>query len=162
MLFRSESIEIVHGDTARIPFGMGTYGSRSIAVGGSAIIKAIDKIVAKGKKIAAHMLEAADADVVFEDGAFKVETGQRRRLLETLRWEAMVPPDAMLVVGASGDAGTTVGDALFRPRVGGGREWRLLAMRPLDPAVDPMFRDGDEGSGAIAAREMTGPGQTAP
>jgi len=99
---------------------------------------------------------------VGEDGAFKVETGQRRRLLETLRWEAMVPPDAMLVVGASGDAGTTVGDALFRPHVGGGREWRLLAMRPLDPAVDPMFRDGDEGNAALAARGMSEPGPTAP
>ncbi len=43
-----ESIEIVHGDTAKIPYGMGTYGSRSLAVGGSAIVKAMDKVVAKG------------------------------------------------------------------------------------------------------------------
>ena len=52
-------IEIVHGDTARIPFGMGTYGSRSAAVGGSAIVKATDKVIAKAKKIAAHLLEAS-------------------------------------------------------------------------------------------------------
>ena len=50
----------------RMPFGMGTYGSRSLAVGGSAIVKAADKIIAKGKKIAAHLMEADDADVVFE------------------------------------------------------------------------------------------------
>ena len=52
-----EAIEIVHGDTAKIPYGMGTYGSRSLAVGGSAIIKAMDKVVAKGRKIAAHLLK---------------------------------------------------------------------------------------------------------
>ena len=65
-----EQIEIVHGDTAKIPYGMGTYGSRSLAVGGSAIIKAMDKVVAKGRKIAAHLLEAAEADIEFKDGKF--------------------------------------------------------------------------------------------
>jgi CO/xanthine dehydrogenase Mo-binding subunit len=53
------SIEIVHGDTSKIPFGMGSYGSRSLAVCGTAMTKAVDKIIAKGKKIAAHMLEAS-------------------------------------------------------------------------------------------------------
>ena len=67
-----ENIEIVHGDTGRVPFGMGTYGSRSLAVGGTAIVKAVDKIIAKGKKIAAHLLEAADTDIEFENGVFKV------------------------------------------------------------------------------------------
>ena len=65
-------VDIVHGDTAKIPFGMGTYGSRSLAVGGSAIVKSVDKIVAKAKKIAAHLMEASDADVEFKDGAFSV------------------------------------------------------------------------------------------
>ena len=63
----------MHGDTGRVPFGMGTYGSRSLAVGGTAIVKAVDKIIAKGKKIAAHLLEAADTDIEFENGEFKVE-----------------------------------------------------------------------------------------
>ena len=61
-----ENVDIVHGDTAKVLFGMGTYGSRSIAVGGTAIVKALDKIIAKGKKIAAHLLEAAEADIEFE------------------------------------------------------------------------------------------------
>jgi carbon-monoxide dehydrogenase large subunit len=56
-----ENVEIVHGDTGRVPFGMGTYGSRSLSVGGTAIIKAVDKVVAKAKKIAAHLMEASDA-----------------------------------------------------------------------------------------------------
>jgi carbon-monoxide dehydrogenase large subunit len=51
---------------------MGTYGSRSLAVGGTAIVKALDKVIAKGKKIAAHLMEAAETDVEFADGAFKV------------------------------------------------------------------------------------------
>ncbi len=80
---------------------------------------------------------------VGEEGVFTVEAGQRRQLLESLRCTAEVPADAMLVVGAAGDAGATVGDALFRPRGAGPKEWRLLAMRPIDPAVDPMFRPGD-------------------
>ncbi|MBC7482627.1 MAG: xanthine dehydrogenase family protein molybdopterin-binding subunit, partial [Rhizobacter sp.] len=67
-----ENVEIVHGDTGRVPFGMGTYGSRSLSVGGTAIVKAVDKIIAKGKKIAAHLLEAADTDIEFENGVSKV------------------------------------------------------------------------------------------
>ncbi len=67
-----DDVEIVHGDTGRVLFGMGTYGSRSIAVGGSAIVKALDKIVAKGKKIAAHLMETTDTAVEFRDGQFSV------------------------------------------------------------------------------------------
>ncbi len=66
------SIDIVHGDTAKIPFGMGTYGSRSLAVCGSAVVRATEKIIAKAKKIAAHMLEAAEGDIELSDGQFSV------------------------------------------------------------------------------------------
>ncbi len=65
-------VEIVHGDTANTPMGMGTYGSRSIAVGGSAMVRATEKIIAKAKKIAAHLMEASDADIELKDGAFTV------------------------------------------------------------------------------------------
>ena len=67
-----DNVEVVHGDTDKIPFGMGTYGSRSLAVGGSAIAKALDKIVTKASRIAAHALEADAADIDFESGQFKV------------------------------------------------------------------------------------------
>ena len=67
-----ETVKIVHGDTDKVQFGMGTYGSRSGAVGMSAISKALDKIVAKGRKVAGHVMEAAEADVEFKDGAFRV------------------------------------------------------------------------------------------
>jgi aerobic carbon-monoxide dehydrogenase large subunit len=67
-----EDVEIVHGDTAAIPFGMGTYGSRSAAVGGAAIHASIQKIKEKGKKIAAHLLEASEADIEYQEGKFGV------------------------------------------------------------------------------------------
>ncbi|HXO00443.1 MAG TPA: xanthine dehydrogenase family protein molybdopterin-binding subunit, partial [Stellaceae bacterium] len=86
-----ESIEIVHGDTNKIPYGMGTYGSRSLAVGGTAIIKAMDKIIAKGKKIAAHLLEAADADIEFKDGVFSVAGTDRSKSFGEIALTAYVP-----------------------------------------------------------------------
>jgi aerobic carbon-monoxide dehydrogenase large subunit len=67
-----ENVEIVHGDTDKVQFGMGTYGSRSGAVGMSAISKALDKVEAKAKKIAAHLMEADAGDIEFRDGRFTV------------------------------------------------------------------------------------------
>jgi carbon-monoxide dehydrogenase large subunit len=67
-----ENVSVVHGDTDKVQFGMGTYGSRSGAVGMSALAKALDKIEAKAKKVAAHLLEAAEADIEFKDGKFSV------------------------------------------------------------------------------------------
>ncbi|MDP2803698.1 MAG: xanthine dehydrogenase family protein molybdopterin-binding subunit [Phreatobacter sp.] len=68
-----DNVSIVHGDTDKVQFGMGTYGSRSGAVGMSAISKALDKIEAKAKKVASHVLEAAEADIDFKDGKFTVK-----------------------------------------------------------------------------------------
>jgi carbon-monoxide dehydrogenase large subunit len=86
-----ENVDVVHGDTGRIPFGMGTYGSRSLSVGGTAIMKAIDKVVAKGKKIAAHLLEAADSDIVFENGNFKVAGTDKQVAFGQVAFAAYVP-----------------------------------------------------------------------
>ena len=85
------SVEIVHGDTSKIPFGMGSYGSRSLAVCGVAMSKAIDKIVAKGKKIAAHMLEAAEGDITFEDGKFSVAGTDKAKTFGEIAFSAYVP-----------------------------------------------------------------------
>src|SRR5437879_6446723 len=68
-----DDVEIVHGDTGSVPFGMGTYGSRSASVGGTAIVMSLDKIKEKGKKIAAHLLEAAPGDMEFANGQFRVK-----------------------------------------------------------------------------------------
>jgi carbon-monoxide dehydrogenase large subunit len=86
-----ENIEIVHGDTSQIPFGMGTYGSRSLAVGGSAIVKAADKIIAKGKKIAAHLMEASVVDVAFSNGVFRVAGTDKTKSIGEVALAAYVP-----------------------------------------------------------------------
>ena len=86
-----DNVSVVHGDTGRVPFGMGTYGSRSLAVGGSAIVKALDKIVAKGKKIAAHLLEAAESDIEFKDGKFTVAGTDRSKTFGEIALTAYVP-----------------------------------------------------------------------
>ena len=65
-------VDIVHGDTSKTPMGMGTYGSRSLAVGGSAMVRATEKIINKARKIAAHLMEAAEADIELKDGQFTV------------------------------------------------------------------------------------------
>src|SRR5262249_30186282 len=67
-----ESVEVVHGDTGAIPFGMGTYGSRSASVGGTALHMSINKIKEKGKRIAAHLLEASPSDIEYTGGQFHV------------------------------------------------------------------------------------------
>jgi carbon-monoxide dehydrogenase large subunit len=68
-----ENVAIIHGDTDKVQFGMGTYGSRSAAVGMSAIYKALDKVIEKGKKVAAYVLEASAGDIEFKDGKFSVK-----------------------------------------------------------------------------------------
>jgi len=68
----ADTVDIVHGDTSKIPFGMGTYGSRSLAVCGSAVVRATEKVINKARKIAAHMMEAAETDIEFSDGTFRV------------------------------------------------------------------------------------------
>ncbi|WP_422371673.1 xanthine dehydrogenase family protein molybdopterin-binding subunit [Hoeflea sp.] len=67
-----DTVSIVHGDTDKVQMGMGTYGSRSGAVGMSAIVKALDKVETKAKKIAAHLMEADESDIVIENGELKV------------------------------------------------------------------------------------------
>ncbi len=84
-------VDIVHGDTAKIPFGMGTYGSRSLAVGGSAIVKSVEKIVAKARKIAAHLLEASPTDIEFKDGKFTVAGTDRAVAWTDVTLAAYVP-----------------------------------------------------------------------
>jgi len=84
-----ENVEIIHGDTSSVQFGMGTYGSRA-AVGLTAISRALDKIEEKAKRIAAHVLEAARADIVFENGEFKVAGTDRKLAFHEVALNAYV------------------------------------------------------------------------
>lgn len=88
-----EDIEIVHGDSDSVAFGMGTYGSRSLAVGGSAIVKSIDKVLEKGAKIAAHKLEAAEEDLEYAGGKWTVKGTDKSIGFGDIALTAYVPHD---------------------------------------------------------------------
>ncbi|MEJ7913149.1 MAG: xanthine dehydrogenase family protein molybdopterin-binding subunit, partial [Chitinophagaceae bacterium] len=86
-----QDVEIIHGDSDSVAFGMGTYGSRSLAVGGSAIVKCIDKIVEKGKKIAAHKMEASEGDIDFANGKFTVKGTDKSLSFGDIALTAYIP-----------------------------------------------------------------------
>ena len=86
-----ENIDVVHGDTDKGPFGMGTYGSRSLAVGGSAISKACDKIIEKGKKVAAHILEGKPEDIDFKAGEFVLKNSNKKKTIGEIAFACYLP-----------------------------------------------------------------------
>ncbi|MBV8337170.1 MAG: xanthine dehydrogenase family protein molybdopterin-binding subunit [Alphaproteobacteria bacterium] len=86
-----EKIRVLQGDTAAISFGRGTGGSRSLPVGGAALAQAADKLIAKGRRIAAHLFEAAEADIEFSDGVFTVSGTDRRLGIEEVARAAFNP-----------------------------------------------------------------------
>ncbi len=86
-----ENIDVIHGDTDKGPFGMGTYGSRSLAVGGTAIAKACDKIIEKGKKVAAHMLEGKPEDIEFKDGEFVLKNSNKKKTIGEIAFACYLP-----------------------------------------------------------------------
>ena len=151
-----EDVEIVHGDTAQIPFGMGTYGSRSTAVGGAAIYTAIQKIKEKGKKIAAHLLEASEADLDYEDGKFAVKGSPARHktwgevalmaylahnlpkglepgLEATSFWD---PPNFVFPFG------TQIAVVEVTPETGRVKLLRYVAVDDVGRVINPMIVDG--------------------
>ena len=87
------TVEVVHGDTSKIPFGMGTYGSRSLAVCGSALHRATEKVIAKATLIAAHMMEVDAKDVSFEDGVFSASGTNKSFTFAEVAFKAYVPHD---------------------------------------------------------------------
>ena len=151
-----ENVEIVHGDTGRIPFGMGTYGSRSLSVGGTAIVKAVDKVIAKGKKIAAHLLEAADTDIEFDNGEFRVAGTDRKVPFGSVALTAYVPhnyPLDKLEPGLNENAfydptnftypsGTYICEVEVDPETGKTRVERFTAVDDFGNIVNPMIVSG--------------------
>jgi aerobic carbon-monoxide dehydrogenase large subunit len=87
----SSEISFIQGDTDKVVWGTGTFGSRSAVIGGSAALRAAEKIIAKGKKIAAHIFEAAEADIEFGEGAFVVAGTDKRMPLKDIARAAFQP-----------------------------------------------------------------------
>ena len=151
-----EDINIEHGDTGKVLFGMGTYGSRSLAVGGTAIVKALDKVIAKGKKIAAHLMEAADTDVSFEDGVFKVKGTDKSVPFASVSLTAYVPhnfPHDKLEPGLNENAfydpsnftypaGTYICEVEVDPATGVVRVDRFTACDDFGNVINPMIVEG--------------------
>ncbi|MDP4299605.1 xanthine dehydrogenase family protein molybdopterin-binding subunit [Leptothrix discophora] len=151
-----DDIDIVHGDTSKVLFGMGTYGSRSLAVGGTAIVKALDKVIAKGKKIAAHLMEAADTDVVFENGNFKVAGTDKSIPFAQVSLTAYVPhnfPHDKLEPGLNENAfydpsnftypaGAYICEVEIDPATGTTRIDRFTAVDDFGNVVNPMIVEG--------------------
>ena len=150
-----ENVQIVHGDTDKVQFGMGTYGSRSGAVGMSAIAKALDKVEAKAKKIAAHQLEAAESDIVIEDGAVKVKGTDKQLLWHELSLGAYtahnLPPDMEpgLKEGAFYDpvnftfpAGTYVCEVEVDPATGETEIVNFVAADDFGVIINPNIVEG--------------------
>jgi aerobic carbon-monoxide dehydrogenase large subunit len=150
------NVEIVHGDTGRIPFGMGTYGSRSIAVGGSAIMKALDKIEAKAKKIAAHLLEASASDIEFKNGVFRVAGTDRTKTFADVALAAYVPHNYPLEELEPGldenafydpsnftyPAGAYICEVEVDPDTGETRIERFTAVDDFGNVINPMIVEG--------------------
>mgnify|MGYP005812553931 CR=1 FL=1 len=151
-----DDVDIQHGDTGKILFGMGTYGSRSLAVGGAAIVKALDKVIDKGRKIAAHLMEAADGDVVFEDGQFKVAGTDKAVPFAQVALTAYVPhnfPHDKLEPGLNENAfydpsnftfpaGSYVCEVEVDPATGEVSIERFTACDDFGNVVNPMIVEG--------------------
>lgn len=150
-----DDVEVVHGDTAQIPFGMGTYGSRSVAVGGSAIYKAVEKIKAKAKKIAAHKLEASEDDIEFKEGQFVVKGTNKAVSFGDIALTAYVPHDYPedLEPGLEDNAfwdpknftfpfGTHISVVEVDPDTGKVKILRYVAVDDVGNIINPMIVDG--------------------
>ena len=150
-----ENIEVVHGDTDKVPFGMGTYGSRSAAVGGSALCKAADKIIEKGRKIAAHLLEASEDDVEFADGNFTVAGTDKTMSIGEVAFAAYVPhnypegvePGLMETafydpLNFSFPAGTHICEIEVDPETGSVEVVNYTAVDDFGTIINPMIVSG--------------------
>ena len=158
-----ENVEVVHGDTGRQDYGLGTYGSRSIAVGGSAIVKATDKIIAKGKKIVAHTFETTDDRIDFEDGVFSEQESNRSMEFGEVAFAAYVPasfPLDELEPGLSEKAfydpgnftypaGTHVCEVEIDPETGTVEIVDFVAVDDFGLVINPMIVEGQVHGGLV-------------
>ena len=158
-----ENVDVVHGDTGRVPFGMGTYGSRSISVGGAAIMRALDKIETKAKKIAAHLMEASDADIEFANGEFTVKGTDKKVAFGQVSLAAYVPHNYPLDKLEPGlnetafydptnftfPAGTYICEVEVDPATGVVRVDRFTAVDDFGTIINPMIVEGQVHGGIV-------------
>jgi carbon-monoxide dehydrogenase large subunit len=149
------NVSVIHGDTDKVQFGMGTYGSRSGAVGASAIFKALDKVESKAKKIAAHLMEASEGDIVIEGGNLKVAGTDKQKSLTEVALGAYTAhnlPSGMepgLKEGAFYDptnftfpAGCYICEVEIDPQTGVTEIVQFVAADDFGKLINPMIVEG--------------------
>jgi carbon-monoxide dehydrogenase large subunit len=158
-----DNVAVVHGDTDKVQFGMGTYGSRSGAVGMSAIVKALDKVEAKARKVAAHLMEASEADIVFENGTFTVAGTDKRASFAEVALNAYTAHrfaggalEPGLKEGAFYDpvnftfpAGCHVCEVEIDPETGRVTVERFTAVDDFGNVINPMIVEGQVHGGIV-------------
>ncbi|MFP6808578.1 MAG: xanthine dehydrogenase family protein molybdopterin-binding subunit [Pseudomonadales bacterium] len=151
-----DDVEVLHGDTGKMDFGMGTYGSRSLSVGGSALSKASDKVIAKGKKIAAHMMKSDADDIDFNDGEFTVRDSNLSKTFQEIAFAAYVPHDYPLdelepglsekafydPVNFTYPAGTHICEVEIDPDTGVVEIVKFTAVDDFGTIINPMIVEG--------------------
>jgi aerobic carbon-monoxide dehydrogenase large subunit len=159
----ADNVEIIFGDTDKVQFGLGTYGSRSLAVGGSALVKAIDKVILKGKKIAAYMLEASEEDVQFEAGVFSVAGTDRRKAFAEIALSAHFPAHYPLDVLEPGleeqafydpvnftfPSGAHIAEVEIDPETGEVMLVNYVAVDDVGTVINPMVVEGQIHGGLV-------------
>ncbi|MFN0301953.1 MAG: xanthine dehydrogenase family protein molybdopterin-binding subunit [Burkholderiales bacterium] len=159
----AENVEIVFGDTDKVQFGLGTYGSRSAAVGGSALAKATNKVIVKSKKIAAHMLEAGEDDIEFAGGVFTVAGTDRKKAFGDVALMAHFPVDYPLEVLEPGleeqafydpvnftfPCGAHVAEVEIDPDTGFVELKAYVAVDDVGTVINPMIVEGQIHGGVV-------------
>jgi carbon-monoxide dehydrogenase large subunit len=158
-----DDIEVVHGDTAAIPMGWGTYGSRTTVVGGAALVLAARRVREKATKIAAHMLEAAETDIVFDQGRFSVrgspdraKTIQEVTLQAYLAWNLPAGVEPALEASAFYDPanftfpfGAHVAVVEVDAETGQVELQRYVAVDDCGRVINPLIVDGQVHGGLV-------------
>ena len=151
-----EDVEVVHGDTGKLDYGLGTYGSRSLAVGGSALSKATDKVIVKGKKIAAWLMKGEEDNIDFEDGEFRLRASNQKKTFQEIAFAAYVPHDYPLDELEPGlaekafydpanftyPAGTHICEVEIDPDTGVTKVVNFTAVDDFGNVINPMIVEG--------------------
>ncbi len=150
-----DDVDVVHGDTGKLDFGLGTYGSRSLAVGGSALVNAADKVIEKGRLIAAHLLRTDPENIEFEAPVYQMKNSNESKTFQEIAFAAYVNhdyPDNLepgLAEKAFYDpgnftypAGTHICEVEIDPETGVTEIVQFVAVDDFGNLINPMIVEG--------------------
>ena len=150
-----DDVDVVHGDTGKLDFGLGTYGSRSLAVGGSAHVNAADKVIEKGRKVAAHLLRTEPDNIEFEAPVYRMKNSNESKTFQEIAFAAYVNhdyPDDLepgLAEKAFYDpgnftypAGTHICEVEIDPDTGVTKIVQFVAVDDFGNLINPMIVEG--------------------